>query len=586
MGYSNFNMKITQNVLTFVFFLMTCLSFSQGKVTGTIIDNEFNEPMAFANVVVKGTSMGVSADFDGKYELELEEGTYTLVFSFVGYTTKEITDVIVKSGGVVTLDVLLETNSLDTVVITTSTKRNTESAVLNLQKKSVVVLDGLSAQAIASTGASNLASAVKSVPGVSIQGGKYVFVRGLGDRYTKSILNGIDIPGLDPDRNTIQMDLFPTNILDNVIVLKSASAEYPADFTGGIVDIVTKDFPTRAEYTLSLGSSYNPDMHFNDNYLTSTGSDTDILGFDDGKRNLPINRYQPIPSTSEGRLLLTTLTNSFEKELAAKQEMSGMNFDLGFTLGNQYDIGDDKIGYLASFSYKNETTFFENRVDGAWIKNPQDRSDNALVATLDSQGSEGINNVILNGMLGLTYKTEKAKYKVNLLHVQNGESSAGFFNQSISQDGTGGGIEPLTKNSIAYTERSITNLLLTGKHRLNSIDDEKAFNLEWKLSPTFSKVMDKGHRITPLQQADNGDSFLSPSAATFPIQLWRNLLEEAWAGKVDFDKTVELFGRPAKLKFGGAYTYKFRDFSIDDYTFFIQGNQSFIADGNVNNLLD
>ncbi len=134
MGYSNFNMKITQNVLTFVFFLMTCLSFSQGKVTGTIIDNEFNEPMAFANVVVKGTSMGVSADFDGKYELELEEGTYTLVFSFVGYTTKEITDVIVKSGGVVTLDVLLETNSLDTVVITTSTKRNTESAVLNLQK--------------------------------------------------------------------------------------------------------------------------------------------------------------------------------------------------------------------------------------------------------------------------------------------------------------------------------------------------------------------------------------------------------------------------------------------------------------------
>ena len=586
MGYSNFNMKIIQNVLTFVFFLMTCLSFSQGKVTGTIIDNEFNEPMAFANIVVKGTSKGVSADFDGKYEIELEAGTYTLVFSFVGYTTKEITDVVIQSGNVATLDVLLETNSLDTVVITSSSKRNTESAILNLQRKSIVVLDGLSAQAIKRTGASNLASAIKSVPGVSIQGGKYVFVRGLGDRYTKSILNGIDIPGLDPDRNTIQMDLFPTNILDNVIVLKSASAEYPADFTGGIVDIVTKDFPTRAEYSLSLGSSYNPDMHFNDNYLTSTGSDTDILGFDDGSRNLPINRYQSIPSTSENRLLLTSLTNRFEKELAAKQEMSGMNFDLGFTLGNQYDLGDDKIGYLASFSYKNETTFFENRVDGAWIKNPQDRSDNELVAALDSRGSEGINNVILNGMLGLTYKTEKSKYKVNLLHIQNGESSAGFFDQTISQDGTGGGIEPLTKNSIAYTERSITNLMFTGKHRLSSIDDEKPLNLEWKISPTFSKVMDKGHRITPLQQADSGDSFLSPSAATFPIQLWRNLLEEAWAGKVDFNKTVEIFGRPAKLKFGGAYTYKFRDFSIDDYTFFIQGNQSFIADGNVDNLLD
>jgi TonB-dependent receptor len=577
-------MKNFKIALVLFFTFLSYFGFTQGKVSGTVIDGEFNEPMAFANILVKGTTTGTNSDFDGKYELELDDGTYTLVFSFVGYNTQEITDVVITSGGSVILDVVLETNSLDTVVITTSTKRNTENAVLNLQKKSVVVLDGLSAQAIQSTGAGNVAAAVKSVPGVSIQGGKYVYVRGLGDRYTKSILNGVDIPGLDPDRNTIQMDLFPTSILDNVIVLKSASAEYPADFTGGIVDIVTKDYPSRPEYSISLGSSYNPDMHFNDNYLSSTGSDTDILGFDDGTRNLPINRYQPIPSTSENKLLLTSLTNRFEKELRAKQETSGMNFDFGFTLGNQYDVGDNKLGYLASFSYKNNTTFYENRVDGAYIKNPQDRSDNELVGTLDSRGSEGINNVILNGMLGVAYKTDKSKFRVNLLHIQNGESAAGFFNQTISQDGTGGGIEPLTKNSITYTERSITNLLISGQHRLS--DDENAFNFEWKLSPTFSKVMDKDHRITPLQQSDNGDSFLSPSASTFPIQLWRNLLEESWAGKTDFDKTIDLFGRPAKIKFGGAYTYKFRDFSIDDYTFNIQGDQSFIANGDVDNLLD
>ncbi|WP_411894193.1 TonB-dependent receptor domain-containing protein [Winogradskyella sp. A2] len=577
-------MKNFKIALVLFFTLLSYFGFAQGKVSGTVIDGEFNEPMAFANILVKGTTTGTNSDFDGKYEIELDEGRYTLVFSFVGYNTQEITDVVITSGSSIILDVVLETNSLDTVVITTSTKRNTENAVLNLQKKSVVVLDGLSAQAIKSTGAGNVASAVKSVPGVSIQGGKYVYVRGLGDRYTKSILNGVDIPGLDPDRNTIQMDLFPTSILDNVIVLKSASAEYPADFTGGIVDIVTKDYPSRPEYSISLGSGYNPDMHFNDNYLSSTGSDTDILGYDDGTRDLPINRYQPIPSTSEDRILLTTLTDRFQKELRAKQETSGMNFDFGFTLGNQYDVGDNKLGYLASFSYKNNTTFYENRVDGAYIKNPQDRSDTELVGTLDSRGSEGINNIILNGMLGVAYKTDKAKYKVNLLHIQNGESTAGFFNQTISQDGTGGGIEPLTKNSITYTERSITNLLLSGKHRLS--DDENAFNLEWKLSPTFSKVMDKDHRITPLQQSDNGDSFLSPSASTFPIQLWRNLLEESWAGKVDIDKTIELFGSPAKIKFGGAYTYKFRDFSIDDYTFNIQGDQSFIANGDVDNLLD
>jgi TonB-dependent receptor len=574
-----------KNIYSLLLFFFLCIGFTYaqtGKIAGNLIDGEFVEPLAFGNILVKGTTTGTTSDFDGKFELELEPGTYILVFSFVGYNTQEISEVIITAGNVTNLDVTLETNSLDTIILTTSVKRNTENSVLNLQKKSVVVLDGLSAQAIKSTGASNLASAVKSVPGVSIEGGKYVYVRGLGDRYTKSILNGIDIPGLDPDRNTIQMDLFPTNILDNVIILKSASAEYPADFTGGIVDIVTKDFPTKPEYTISLGTGYNTDMHFNDNYLTYTGSDTDFLGFDDGTRNLPINRYQSIPGTEEDRALLGSLTNRFQKELTAKQQTSGMNFDFGFTLGNQYEVGDNKLGYQASFSYKNETTFFENRNDGAWVKDVE-QSNNDMIFTLNSEGSEGINNVILNGMLGLTYKAEKSKYKANFLHIQNGESTAGYFDQTISQDGIGGAREPLTKNSLTYTERSITNLLLSGKHSLGS--DENPFNFEWKLAPTFSKVMDKGHRITPFQQTDSGESFLSPSAATFPIQLWRNLIEENWAAKFDFDKTIALFGRPAKLKFGGAYTYKFRDFSIDDYTFNIQGDASYIANGDADNLL-
>ena len=575
-----------KKIYSFLILLLLTFGFTSaqtGTLAGNIIDGEFIEPMAFANILVKGTTIGTTSDFDGKYQLELEPSTYTIVFSFVGYTTQEISDVVIKEGEVTPLDVTLTTNSLEAVVITTSIKRNTENAILNMQKKSVVVLDGLSAQAIKNTGASNLASAVKNIPGVSIEGGKYVYVRGLGDRYTKSILNGIDIPGLDPDRNTIQMDLFPTNILDNVIILKSASAEYPADFTGGIVDIVTKDFPTKPEYTFSLGTGYNPDMHFNDKYLTYTGSDTDVFGYDDGTRDLPIHRYQPIPGTFENKLLLTTLTNRFQKELQAKQETSNANFDFGFTLGNQYDIGGDKIGYQASLSYNNQTTFYENRQDGAFVKNSSDSSVNDLSFALKSNGSEGINNVVLNGMLGLTYKTDKSKFKANLLHIQNGESTAGSFDQVISQDGVGGGLEPLTKNALAYTERSVTNLLISGDHRFS--DDENALNLEWKFSPTFSKVMDKDHRITPLQQSGEGDFFISPSASTFPIQLWRNLVEENWVVKIDLDKTVKLFGKPTKLKFGGAYTYKFRDFSIDDFTFNISGDDSFIADGNVDNLL-
>ena len=340
-------------------FFAVQLTAQSGKIVGSITDGDYNEPMAFANVLVKNTTTGTTSDFDGKYQLEISEGIYTIIFSYIGYQSIEISDVNIGPDSEVIVDVTLKTNSLDAIVITTTIRKNTESAVLDLQKKSITLLDGLSAQSIKSSGASNIASAVKSVPGVSIQGGKYVYVRGLGDRYTKSILNGVDIPGLDPDRNTIQMDVFPTNILENVIVIKSAAAEYPADFTGGVIDIITKDYPSKKSYTLSMGTSYNPNMHLNSNYLSYTGSNTDWLGFDNGMRKRPINRYQPIPGTFANSSVLTALTGAFNKELTAKRSDSGVNYDFGFTAGDQYDIGDDKLGYQLSFSYKNKTEFYD-----------------------------------------------------------------------------------------------------------------------------------------------------------------------------------------------------------------------------------
>ena len=185
---------------------------AQIGITGTVIDGDFNEPLPFANILLKETGEGVTSDFDGKYSFELDEGTYTLQFSFVGYETKIITEIQVRGNEYTITDVVLNSaaQGLEEVIVTVEASRNTEASVLEIQRKSASLLDGISAQAFKKIGASDIAGAVKSVPGVSVQGGKYVYVRGLGDRYSKSILNGVDIPGLDPDRNTIQMDLFPT----------------------------------------------------------------------------------------------------------------------------------------------------------------------------------------------------------------------------------------------------------------------------------------------------------------------------------------------------------------------------------------
>ena len=567
-------------LLVLILFTFFNVNGQTGKIAGTIMDGEFNEPMAFANVLIKNTTKGTTSDFDGKYSIDMEAGNYTLIFSYIGYQTIEISDVVVKSNDEVIVDVTLNTNSLETVVITTTVRKNTESAILDLQKKSITLLDGLSAQSIKSSGASNIASAVKNVPGVSIQGGKYVYVRGLGDRYTKSILNGVDIPGLDPDRNTIQMDIFPTNILDNIIVVKSAAAEYPADFTGGVIDIVTKDFPTKANYTISTGFGYNPDMHFNDNYLNYSGSNTDFLGFDDGMRNIPVNRYQVIPGTFDNSTVLSNMTNVFNKELMAKQANSGANFNFGFTAGNQFDVGDDKLGYQLSFSYKNKTQFYDDRFDGTYMRDQNNSSVNELVGTRTSEGVEGKNTVLLSSLAGIVYKRDNSKYKVNFLHIQNGESSSGLYDQQIAQAAGGSGFEPIKKDALLYTERSITNLLFEGNH---SFDDAN-WKLNWKVSPTLSRVYDKDHRITPLQQSQNGNYFISPSAASRPIRIWRNLQEISLVAKVDAVRKYNFMDRPAKAKFGFNQTVKQRDFSIDDFQFEISG-QNIVADGNADNLL-
>jgi hypothetical protein len=560
------------------FLLFTSLSISQGKVSGLIMDGEYDEPMAFANVIVKNSSIGTTSDFDGKYELSLDPGSYTLIFSFVGYSTIEITDVTISEESDEIVNVTLLTNMLDEVVISTTVRKNTESAVLDIQKKSTVMLDGISSQGIKKAGASNIAGAVKAVPGVSVQGGKYVYVRGLGDRYTKSILNGVDIPGLDPDRNTIQMDIFPTNILENIIVIKSAAAEYPADFTGGVIDIVTKDFPTKRELSISIGSAYNSKMHFNNAFLIGEAKSTDLLGFDNGARDIPIDRYQQIPGTFANDPLLTQLTNSFDPILKAKNKTSMNDFSFGFTAGNQFDLNDDKLGFQVSMSYKNETSFYKNRIDNRLKKDSNDNSILNLVTDRLSIGDQGSNNVILNALAGLVYKRERSKYKFNILHIQNGENTGAFFNQQASQGTGGGGIEQATKDVVLYTQRSVTNFLLNGTHSF-----ENDWKLEWKVSPSLSNVFDKDHKNTALYINDEGNYSIQPSSFGYPTRTWRELKEINFSNQLNVLKKYTIKENPAKLKFGFSATIKNRDFEVDSY--FFKANPNYVVDGNANNIL-
>ncbi len=268
-----------------------------GTVRGRIIDDKTGKSVYGAEIQLLKSS--IESDVDGKFELKAAVGTYNLSISLANYADLNLTDIVVKIGEVTTIgDVRLSpvTESMTAVRISVKRMQNTESALLTSKRMAPNLIDGISAASFKRIGDGDAASAMKRVTGVSIEGGKYVYVRGLGDRYTKTTMNGVDIPGLDPDRNSIQMDLFPTAVIDNIVVSKTFTADMPADFTGGIVDLATKDFPSKKSFNVSFGLGYNPAMHLQSDYLDYEGSSTDFLGFDNGKRRNPTKGLNQIPS--------------------------------------------------------------------------------------------------------------------------------------------------------------------------------------------------------------------------------------------------------------------------------------------------
>ena len=552
-----------------------------GTVRGSIIDDASGETVPFANVFVQETQGGTTSDLDGSFVLQLSPGSYTIEFSFIGYSTLTVSEVEVVEGEVNLLDVRLKEESeiLEEVFVTAKQIRNTETAVLTIQKKSPNLLDGISSQTFKKIGDNNAASAIRRVTGVSVEGGKYVFVRGLGDRYTKSILNGMDVPGLDPDRNTLQMDIFPTNLIDNIIVLKSFTPDVPGDFTGGIVNIVTKDFPEEKSFSISAGGSFNPSMHFKSDYITAKTSGTDWLGYDNGARKLPIRATTQIPdpiASNKFNSFLTDVTRSFSSDMGTFRSTSSPNVNFAVSGGNQINKDKVTLGYNYALNYRNSTTYFDDVSYNTFRKKNLNNEDPYQLETDRTQsGQQGSNNVLISGLVGGALKMGNHKFNLNAILIQNGQSKAGFFEQNsfIRNSNT------LLRDNAEYGERSIQNILLSGKHSF-----ENGLDIDWKLSPTFSKIRDKDARVIPFR-LDDGELSIEPSEGAEPRRIWRNLDETNYTGKVDISKKIKIGERDSKVKFGVSNTIKERDYSIVAYRINVRGQNLIDINGDPNRIL-
>ncbi len=551
----------------------------KGTLRGSVSDRETNETLIGAFVTVEGTTTGTVTDLDGNFSLDLPAGTYAINVSYVSYAAVIIENVIIKSGDVTALEqVLLSQKGADLkeIVISAEAIRTSELSLMNMKKNADALLDGISSAQFKKVGDATAVEAAKRVTGVSVEDGKYVYVRGLGDRYTKTTLNQTEIPGLDPDRNSLQMDIFPTNLIDNIVVAKNFTADQPADFTGGLLNVETKSFPEKKIFNVGISTSYNPAMHFNSNFLTYDGGKTDFLGFDDGTRTLPAGankREIPTPIGSATDEEIRDFVSSFNPQLGAKKATSLADYSASVSFGNQLDLGKEnsgprKLGYLFSASYKNEYRYYDDIKYGEYLRSI-DSSNYELTYTTTQSGQLGERNVLIGLLGGLAYKTQFNKYRLNAMHLQNGESRAAQFRIENNGEAVGASGYIAASDNLEYNQRSLTNVLLSGTHILQ----EKKWDIDWRISGTRSSNSDPDIRRTPFTQKP-ADTLFSAGDGGNPARIWRSLLEFNAHARIDLTKTYDFREKEGKLKFGASQVFKQREYEILLFDILFLGTQN------------
>jgi outer membrane receptor protein involved in Fe transport len=355
-------------IFTLILIYTVQISFCQNAtIKGSILDDSNASPLPGVNILIRSIKLSTTSDSEGKFIFRnVKPGTYDVEFTFIGYKSKVVSEVIVITNETTELNSTLEEvkNTLDEVVITkTRAKAETVKSLLTMQKNNVSVSDGISAESIKKTPDRTTSDVLKRISGASIQDNKFVIIRGLNDRYNFALLNGAPLPSSEPDRKAFSFDIFPSNILDNLIITKTASPDLPGEFAGGVVQINTKSVSDKDFQTISIGSGYNTITTFKEQ-KSYEGSKTDWIGYDNGTRDLPSN----IPSVEVFNSLTSNekvaLAKTFEYDWSINDGSFKPNTNFQYTIGRSINFGEKKLGIIASIS-NNQTNNFNpiERID-------------------------------------------------------------------------------------------------------------------------------------------------------------------------------------------------------------------------------
>jgi outer membrane receptor protein involved in Fe transport len=546
---------------------------TNGSVSGSVFDSASGRPIAGASIAINGQSSDRNiTDPDGRFSISLSPGTYTLRFTAPNYGSVDVTDVIVKPGEVTEASTLLANKATVTsvdVVEKIGALAATADAMLHERKLSAVVSDSISREELSGGTSSDAAGALQKVTGVSVVGAGYVYVRGLGERYSSTQLNGAAIPTTEPDKRVVPLDMFPAGMIESINIAKTYSPDLPAEFSGGLVQLKTIEFPVQKIFTITGKTGFNT-VTTGNNFLTYPGSSDDFWGFGGGARALPSlipANARVVPGLFSPQQI-QSFGQSFAPNWESKSSTARPALDFSSVAGGTFG----RFGLVSALSFSNkpqlqsELQRYIRQGDGAPLifTNYPDFREYAENARLGA---------VFNAAVRLT-PSQKIIFRNTFTH--DAEKSAREFG------GYDGGLDStLQAQRLRYIQRSLFSTGVEGDHSFAGLRNSL---IHWQFTYSNSKRNEPDLREIIRGLLPDGRYIFSASGSS-GLRFFSDLDDRIYEPQADYSIPFYKGAISGLFKVGARVTVRRRDFSARRFLFapqqlttlnlFLPGNQLF-----------
>ena len=475
-------------ILITIIFSTVFAQAQRAKLSGKVT-NAKNEALIAVTVSLKGEKTIVTkSDVEGRFSFNIDVNkNYTLVLTYIGYKDATIGNVKATSANdEVVKDVLLEESGkkLTDVVVSASRASNkgeSVNALIAYQKNTNTVASVISSEAIKRSPDRNTAEILKRTPGASIQEGKYIVVRGLADRYNQAMLNGILLTSTEPDRKTFSFDLFPAQIIDNIIINKAFVPELPGEWAGGLIQVNTKDIPTKNFFNIQLSTSYNT-ISTGKDFYKDKGGKTDWLGIDDGTRSLPAGYTTKSNFDTTSIAAKTAIGKTMSNNWVPVKTTATPNFAVQMNGGFAGTLFGKKMGGMLGANFARNQKFQDNL-------NQQNTLEAGKFSTIykyaDEKYIQDINMGAIAGLSMYLNPLNKISYKA-ILNVKSNNAYTSRMGNEYSRG------DLMKANEFTFAQNTFFTNQLNGEHSINKslkFNWYGAFNILDSYSPDQRRIL-------------------------------------------------------------------------------------------------